>query len=98
MPPIHPSPQPKGPIKVEEMEETANKTKGSSVPKLPKLVEENGTLATPTHFLASVGQSGTASASASAASKRGPQLAKVHKHLESVDFEDQDKIYVVEVS
>lgn len=30
--------------------------------------------------------------------KRAPQLAKVHKHLESVDFEDQDKIYVVEVS
>ena len=27
-----------------------------------------------------------------------PQLAKVHKHLESVDFEDQDKIFVVEVS
>ena len=66
------------------------------MPKLPKLVEENGSLATPTHFLSSVGQSGTATASA--ASKRGPQLAKVHKHLESVDFEDQDKIYVVEVS
>ena len=62
------------------------------------IVEENGSLATPTHFLSSVGQSGTATASASAASKRGPQLAKVHKHLESVDFEDQDKIYVVEVS
>ena len=68
------------------------------MPKLPKLVEENGSLATPTHFLSSVGQSGTATASASVASKRGPQLAKVHKHLESVDFEDQDKIYVVEVS
>ena len=30
--------------------------------------------------------------------KRAPQLGKIHKHLESVDFEDQDKIYVVEVS
>ena len=68
------------------------------MPKLPKLVEENGSLATPSHYLASVGQGGTTSASASVASKRGPQLAKVHKHLESVDFEDQDKIYVVEVS
>ena len=73
----------------------ANKTKGSSVPKLPKLVEENGSAATAAISTSGVGQ--MPPPSASAASKR-PQLAKVHKHLESVDFEDQDKIYVVEVS
>ena len=93
LPPIHPSPKSKGPIKVEEVEETANKTKGSSVPKLPKLVEENGSATTTAISTSGVGQM----PDAAVASKR-PQLAKVHKHLESVDFEDQDKIYVVEVS
>ena len=71
----------------EKPEENSNKPKGSSVPRLPKLVEENG----------SVTPSATSSKGLSSASKR-PQLAKLHKHLESVDFEDQEKIYVVEVS
>ena len=73
----------------------ANKTKGSSVPKLPKLVEENGSATTTAISTSGVAQMPVAAAAS--ASKR-PQLAKVHKHLESVDFEDQDKIYVVEVS
>ena len=83
---------PKGIKKVEEKPEfeKSNKPKGSSVVRLPKLVEENG-LATP-----SAASNGNLN-SASTTSKR-PQLAKVHKHLESVDFEDQEKIYVVEVS
>ena len=78
LPPIHP-PAPK---EVQQPE----RPKGSSVPKLPKLVEENGS------------GPGTAPVSASTLSSRGPQLAQVHKHLQSVDFEDQDKIFVVEVS
>ena len=82
----------KGIKKVEEKPEfeKSNKPKGSSVVRLPKLVEENGS-ATP-----SAASNGNLN-SASTTSKR-PQLAKVHKHLESVDFEDQEKIYVVEVS
>ena len=84
---------PKGIKTVEEKPEfeKSNKPKGSSVPRLPRLVEENGS-ATP-----SAASNGANLTSASTTSKR-PQLAKVHKHLESVDFEDQEKIYVVEVS
>ena len=89
---ICPSTVSKGIKKVEEKPEfeKSNKPKGSSVVRLPKLVEENGS-ATP-----SAVSNGNLN-SASSTSKR-PQLAKVHKHLESVDFEDQEKIYVVEVS
>ena len=78
LPPIHPiNPQ------VRKEETQLEKPKGSSVPKLPKLVElENGS-----------GPLGLATAT-----RPRPHLAKVHKHLESVDFEDQDKIFVVEVS
>ena len=60
--------------------EIIEKPKGSSVPKLPKLVEENG------------------HAQNSNSNGKRPHLAKLHKHLESIDYEEQDKIFVVEVS
>jgi len=90
LPPIHPSPHRIKKVEEKPEFEKSNKPKGSSVVRLPKLVEENGS-ATP-----SAASNGNLN-SASTTSKR-PQLAKVHKHLESVDFEDQEKIYVVEVS
>ena len=90
LPPIFPSPK-----KVksnDKIVENSTKPKGSSVPKLPKLVEENGNNL---NTLDSVNSNG--SSTIVNGSKR-PHLAKLHKHLESVDYEDQDKIFVVEVS
>lgn len=81
LPPIFPPspPKPAKQVKVEEV-------KGSAVPKLPKLVEDNN------------GSSAGKVLADHNASRSRPHLARVQKHLESIDVEDQDKIYVVEVS
>ena len=69
---LPPIPQPLRPMQAKKAAgEQPKKAEGSSVPKLPKLVEENG--------------------------KYNDQLAKVHKHLESVEIENQDKIFVIDV-
>lgn len=80
LPPIFPPSPPKPAAKQVKVEEV----KGSAVPKLPKLVEDNN------------GSAGSALVDHNRSSR--PHLARVQKHLESIDVEDQDKIYVVEVS
>lgn len=70
LPPIntdHKRPRPMAAKNDPKMEKKAG---GSSVPKLPKLLEDDQYV-------------------------QNDQLAKVHRHLESV--EDQDKIFVIEV-
>ncbi len=82
LPPIH-SERQKSNKTTKSVTIDSEMTSSSSVPKLPKLIESSS-------------QSGLSNYN-SDSTQKADQLAKVQRHLESVEIENQDKIFVVEV-